>query len=348
MNANRDFKGVWISRDIWLDKSLTLQEKCFLVEIDSLDNDDGCFASNAYFADFFQISKGRCTQVIKSLEAKKRISITIHRKGNQIVKRVVRILNNPSKLSKQPSKNPKQPYLENAEDNNTNINNTNIGVAPSKKNEGTPFEKTEYPNLTEDQRKRAFEEFTVFHERFRGVKKNIETDYVKNFQHVFPYDWYDIVFLLNKGLDKEEIYFNQLSRKGEKLPFRKRIESWLRSREWETVYPIFEEQSQLKPLDDFKLSKELNESYKKWLRIGKEKYPALWKSDTRYLSKKNYFDLIQYFKKENTRVYFTAKEFEKKICDCLDELNVNKFLRDSQPNVFDFIMKSIKKQIQAA
>ena len=72
---NRDFKGIWIPKEIWLNKELKLIEKCFLVEIDSLDNDDGCFASNGYFAEFFGISKGRCSQIIKSLEEKKMIKV---------------------------------------------------------------------------------------------------------------------------------------------------------------------------------------------------------------------------------------------------------------------------------
>lgn len=38
---NRDFKGVWIPKEIWLSTELTLQEKVMLVEIDSLDNEDG-------------------------------------------------------------------------------------------------------------------------------------------------------------------------------------------------------------------------------------------------------------------------------------------------------------------
>jgi hypothetical protein len=40
---NRKFKGVWIPKDLWLDKDLSMHEKCLLIEIDSLDNDEkGC------------------------------------------------------------------------------------------------------------------------------------------------------------------------------------------------------------------------------------------------------------------------------------------------------------------
>ena len=55
----RDFKGVRIPRDIWLSEQLSIMEKVLFVEINSLDNERGCFASNAYFAEFFQVSSRR-------------------------------------------------------------------------------------------------------------------------------------------------------------------------------------------------------------------------------------------------------------------------------------------------
>lgn len=116
----RDFKGIWIPKEIWLAEDLTLIEKIFLIEIDSLNNESGCFASNSYFSEFFNISKGRCTQVIKSLESKNRIKIELERKGKQITKRTLRVVN----FLNTPSKNIKHPYLENDDVNNTSSNNT--------------------------------------------------------------------------------------------------------------------------------------------------------------------------------------------------------------------------------
>jgi hypothetical protein len=117
---NRDFKGIWIPKEIWLTKELTLIEKLFLIEIDSLDNDQHCFASNAYFSEFFDISKGRCTQIIKSLESKGFIQIELERQGKQITKRIIRVVN---KLNT-PIAKTKQGYLENDQENNTSPNKT--------------------------------------------------------------------------------------------------------------------------------------------------------------------------------------------------------------------------------
>jgi len=69
MKENRDFKGVWIPKEIWLNKDLSIIEKVLLVEIDSLDNSDrGCFASNEYLASFVQLSEGRVANIISDLK----------------------------------------------------------------------------------------------------------------------------------------------------------------------------------------------------------------------------------------------------------------------------------------
>jgi hypothetical protein len=72
MKENRDFKGVWIPKEIWLNTDLSIIEKVLLVEIDSLDNSDrGCFASNEYLASFVQLSEGRVANIISDLKKRK-------------------------------------------------------------------------------------------------------------------------------------------------------------------------------------------------------------------------------------------------------------------------------------
>lgn len=117
----RNFKGIWIPKEIWLSKELTLQEKVFLVEIDSLDNEEGCFAGNAYFADFFGISKTRVSLVIKSLIDKKFITSTIiYKEGTkQILKRVLKVYYRPYLT------NVKDPIQQMLKDNNTSSNTSN-------------------------------------------------------------------------------------------------------------------------------------------------------------------------------------------------------------------------------
>lgn len=68
MQQQRDFKGVWISKNIWLDNRLNMLEKGILTEIDSLDNEEtGCYASNQYLAKFCQCSETKVSTAISKL-----------------------------------------------------------------------------------------------------------------------------------------------------------------------------------------------------------------------------------------------------------------------------------------
>jgi hypothetical protein len=93
----RKFKGIWIPAEVWESKSLTLQEKVFLVEIDSLDNDNGCYANNNYFANFFGLSTTRVSLVINNLISKGFVRSTIlQSEGNKrILKTSITKVNNP-------------------------------------------------------------------------------------------------------------------------------------------------------------------------------------------------------------------------------------------------------------
>jgi hypothetical protein len=144
----RDFKGIWVPAEIWLNKDLKLIEKMFMVEIDSLDNEKGCYASNGYFAEFFGISKGRCSQIIKSLKEKNILEIEYHYEGKQITKRVLRILKGGIYFSK-------GGYLENDKGNNTEKNNTLlINKEKTLKKENSIFENKEITQLKTEKKEK--------------------------------------------------------------------------------------------------------------------------------------------------------------------------------------------------
>lgn len=66
--TERDFKGVWIPKEIWLDTRLNALDKIILTEIDSLDmSDRGCFASNKHIAEFCQCSETKVSTAISKL-----------------------------------------------------------------------------------------------------------------------------------------------------------------------------------------------------------------------------------------------------------------------------------------
>jgi len=96
-NNKRKFKGIWIPAEVWESESLTLQEKVFLVEIDSLNNESGCYANNNYFAKFFGLSTTRVSLVIGNLISKGFVHSTIlQSEGNKrILKTSLTKVNNP-------------------------------------------------------------------------------------------------------------------------------------------------------------------------------------------------------------------------------------------------------------
>ena len=64
----RDFKGVWIPKTVWLDERLNALEKVILTEIDSLDQGErGCWASNKHIADFCQCSETKVSTAVSKL-----------------------------------------------------------------------------------------------------------------------------------------------------------------------------------------------------------------------------------------------------------------------------------------
>ena len=64
----RDFKGIWIPKEIWLDDRLNALEKMILMEIDSLDTDEkGCYATNDYIAEFCQCTSTKVSLAVKKL-----------------------------------------------------------------------------------------------------------------------------------------------------------------------------------------------------------------------------------------------------------------------------------------
>lgn len=169
----RGFKGMWIPKEIWLDSQLSWMEKLMLVEIDSLDNEDGCWANNQYFANFFGLSKSRVAHIIMDLRKKGYVTVNLFKTETGAVdKRVIRIIKKwecpVSKNTEDPiaknsntycqkqhgghAKNSMGGIAKNSKDNNTIINNTKNNIYntsnASISNQNDMFETiwNEYPN----------------------------------------------------------------------------------------------------------------------------------------------------------------------------------------------------------
>ncbi|WP_230676138.1 helix-turn-helix domain-containing protein [Pseudomonas putida] len=144
----RQFKGVWIPAEVWLDHSLSITEKVMMVEIGSLqDPVRGCYASNSHFARFFGLSSSRVSEIISALSAKGLLRVELIRDGRQVVERRVRLSNLFGK-SNTYSENTAtlfgkggDPYSEKAEESNTKSNSTTEGERAAAKASSTASRK---------------------------------------------------------------------------------------------------------------------------------------------------------------------------------------------------------------
>ena len=336
-NTIRNFKGVWIPKNIWINKDLTLIEKCFLVEVDSLDNEQGCFASNGHFSMFFNISKGRCTQILKSLERKGYLKITVIRKGNLIVKRVVKVTKKMFKKLNNPSELIKQPYLENAQGNNTTINNSKEVSLLKKEIERLKAEldkhkpkELEYKNeiieivnFLNEKTGKSFKAKTIATSTL--IRARLKDYTVEDFKKV----------ITNKVLQWSGTEFERYLQPSTLFNVNK-FESYVNEKSTATVEI---------EKDDFKLSENQEVIYQEWIEEGKRNYPALINSKTIYLTRKQLLELMIYANKETTRREFTVKEFKRKMKSCFKELNEKKWIRDAWVNSYDYILDEVKKEI---
>jgi hypothetical protein len=143
MKENRDFKGVWIPKEVWLNENLSIIEKCLLVEIDSLDNSErGCFASNEYLANFFKLSESRMANIISDLKKRgfiNQIFFDGRQRGLRIVKSEVWFTENDKADY---SKTVKLPYRKREHNNTLNkTTNNTTNISFENPNEFSAFEK---------------------------------------------------------------------------------------------------------------------------------------------------------------------------------------------------------------
>jgi len=127
----RDFKGIWIPKEIYLNRKLSWTEKILLVEIDSLDKGKGCFASNEYLGKFLGKSTGQIANIISKLRSRK-LLFTRHFDGR---KRFISCNPDLRKTLRQTSGKPEGRSKENLKYSNTD-NNIKDNTVARKRGDG--------------------------------------------------------------------------------------------------------------------------------------------------------------------------------------------------------------------
>ena len=98
---SRDFKGIWIPKEVWESENLSIMEKVMFQEIHSLDNERGCYAGNKYFAGFFKVSERQIRNYIASLKEKGFISVTIFNLNERVMHAIGKYTRVPDAAMKQ-------------------------------------------------------------------------------------------------------------------------------------------------------------------------------------------------------------------------------------------------------
>lgn len=132
-NIIRNFKGIWIPKNIYLNQNLSWTEKILLIEIDNLDNDRGCFASNKHFAKFLNVKENTISIYIKHLKELGFIEQTSF-DGR------IRVLKVNQELF---TTTPKFIEPENESKNKVDKNQLDLFLSNDLKNSNTSFEKTQ-------------------------------------------------------------------------------------------------------------------------------------------------------------------------------------------------------------
>lgn len=172
---NRKFEGVWVPAEYWLDENLTIMEVVLITEIDSLDGENGCFASNKHFADFLGVTSGRASQLITDLKEKGYIQAT-YTTNNNVTQRIIRVvnkLNTPVKKLNRGIKNTKGVFKKCVTSNtssNTSNSNTDSNSSSGRRREEDPEREQIY---------KQFFQLARMHDRMKQKATNPTYDEIK-------------------------------------------------------------------------------------------------------------------------------------------------------------------------
>ena len=122
----KEFKGVWIPYEIFINKKVTDKEKTIYSMILTLSKTKECIMSNSYISSMLNISKVRSSRLINSLRDKGYIKVKIEYKENskEIQKRILTPINKCVNTYKQIRTRPINTDVKDIiKNNNINYNN---------------------------------------------------------------------------------------------------------------------------------------------------------------------------------------------------------------------------------
>lgn len=217
----REFKGVWIPKEIWLDDNLTWSEKMLLVEIDSLSTlEKGCIATNEYLSNFFNLSKDRISKLISSLKAKGYIEVKLIYNGDtkQIIKREITTRGYRKKQLEGIVKNNDRGIVENNDDINTDMINTSEYIREREK-------EPEPQNESEKEKAPETQNIGMYYQALKMILSGYSLNYEKIARYGKPIERIKAVIKFAKENNKGEGWITEAIRDDYKLEVYKKPEN---------------------------------------------------------------------------------------------------------------------------
>lgn len=217
----REFKGVWIPKEIWLDDNLTWSEKMLLVEIDSLSTlEKGCITTNEYLSNFFNLSKDRISKLISSLKAKGYIEVKLIYNGDtkQIIKREITTRGYRKKQLEGIVKNNDRGIVENNDDINTDMINTSEYIREREK-------EPEPQNEPEKEKAPETQNIGMYYQALKMILSGYSLNYEKIARYGKPIERIKAVVKFAKENNKGEGWITEAIRDDYKLEIYKKPEN---------------------------------------------------------------------------------------------------------------------------
>ncbi len=160
----REFKGVWIPKEVWLNSDLSLTEKALLAEIDSFTGEGKAFyKSNETIQEEYKVSRPTISKALKKLEGMGFIKIEFDGRRRNVTYQADRKIFT-GKRKETEGKNGKK--FQAARKNSTSTNTTKEQVKEHSKEEAivVPWDSERFADIwsewKEDRRERKIKKYT--------------------------------------------------------------------------------------------------------------------------------------------------------------------------------------------
>jgi hypothetical protein len=237
MSISRDFKGIWIPKEIWLHESISIQAKALWAEIWSLHDQEkgGCYASIDYLANFMNLKLTRIYEILKELKDHGLVEDVSFNGRQKIIKAIVPPVNYNNQNQVTGEQQSGKAECSSPEKRSARVRETGIPHIYSNKDKNKEYkyssvtkkqteEKTNSSNSLRSSEQRLDFYFSLESNKFEGITEKDKSDWKSAYPEI------DI----EREIIKAQEWLKSNPSKSKKKLWRKFITGWL-SRANETM-----------------------------------------------------------------------------------------------------------------